>query len=564
MSLDTKRLIAYIVLTMYVDSSTVRSKSKSYTRHLLRECYREDGKIKHRTIANVSSCSAEEIQAMRLALRHKQDLVSLTSARDAVRLDQGPSCGAVLTLLALAKEIGLTQALGSTQQGKLALWQVIARAIDQGSRLSAVRLAGTHAAADALGLDRFDEDDLYANLDWLCERQHRIEDRLFASLGETGSGLYLYDVTSSYLEGEHNELGAFGYNRDGKRGKRQIVIGLLCTGVGVPISIEVFTGNTQDPKTVASQVRKVAERFGGVRLTLVGDRGMIRGPQIAALPQEFGYITAITKPQIETLLAGGQLQMSLFDDTISEVLTPQGMRYVVRRNPVRAEELAASRADKLAALRHTAEDATVYLAAHRRAGVDVQQRRVEAKAARLRIEPWVRVVVTDRELVIVTDEAMRAEVAKLDGCYAITTNLSRAEASAQTVHDRYRDLALVEQGFRTSKTVELEMRPINVRLASRTRGHVLVVMLAYRLVQTLARRWAHLNVTVQEGIDQLATLTSQRVTVQGTPAYQTIPQPTPAIRELLDAAKVQLPSALPSRGVVITTKKQLQSRRRSR
>ena len=510
---------------MYVDSSTVRSKGKSYTRHLLRECYRENGKVKHRTIANISSCSAQEIEAMRLALRHKQDLASLTSARDAVQLEQGPSCGAVLTLVALAKEIGVTQALGATQEGKLALWQVIARVIDQGSRLSAVRLAGTHAATDALGLNRFDEDDLYANLDWLCERQHRIEDRLFASLGEPGSGLYLYDVTSSYLEGEHNELAAFGYNRDGKRGKRQIVIGLLCTGAGVPISIEVFVGNTQDPKTVASQVRKVAERFGGVRLTLVGDRGMIRGPQIVALPQGFGYITAITKPQIETLLAGGQLQMSLFDDTISEVLTPQGVRYVVRRNPVRAEELAASRADKLDALRRTAAAATAYLAAHRRAGVDVQQRKVEAKAARLRIEPWARVVVTGRAITIVTDEARRAEVATLDGCYAITTNLSRAEASAQTVHDRYRDLAMVEQGFRTSKTVELEMRPINVRLASRTRGHVLVVMLAYRLVQTLARRWAHLNVTVQEGIDQLATLTSQRVTVQGTAAYQTIPHP---------------------------------------
>jgi len=555
--------VLYDVLIMYLDSSTVQRKGTSYTRHLLRESYREGGKVKHRTIANLSGCSAAEIEAIRLALRHKHELASLTSAHIAVELEQGGSCGAVLTLYAVAKQLGLAKALGGTQQGRLALWQVIARAIDQGSRLSAVRLAGVHAAAEVLGLAGFDEDDLYANLDWLAVRQRRIEDRLFADLGEPRSGLYLYDVTSSYLEGEHNELAAFGYNRDGKRGKRQIVIGLLCTGGGVPISIEVFRGTTQDPQTVAAQVRKVAERFGGLRLTLVGDRGMLRGPQIAALPEGFGYITAITKPQIETLVAGGLLQMSLFDEEVSEVLAPGGVRYVVRRNPVRAAELAWSRADKLKVLRRMAEEATAYLASHRRARVEVQQRALEAKAVRLKIQAWATVVVKGRELSCVTDEAALAEVAKLDGCYAITTNLSPAAASAQTVHDRYRDLALVEQGFRTTKTVGLEMRPIHVRLASRTRGHVLVVMLAYRLVQELARRWAHLNLTVQEGLDQLATLASQKVTVQGTPAYQTIPRPSPAIRELLAAAGVTLPAALPPRRVTVATKKKLQSRRRS-
>ena len=549
---------------MYVDSATVHRNGKSSTRRLLRECDREQGKIKHRTVGKISAGSPEEIEAIRLALRHKHELTSLSSARVAVQLEQGAACGAVLTLLALAKELGVARALGSTRQGKLALWQVIARAIDQGSRLSAVRLAATHGATDACGLARFNEDDLYANLDWLSEQQRRIEDRLVASLGEPRSGLYLDDVTSSYLEGEHNELGAFGYNRDGKRGKRQIVIGLLCTAMGAPISIEVFPGNTADPTTVAAQVAKVAQRFGGVRLTLVGDRGMIRGPQIAALVKGFGYITAITKAQIETLLGGGLLQMSLFDTTVSEVLTAQGARSVLRRNPVRARELAASRADKLNALGAAAAAATADLAEHPRAHVAVQERAVKTKAAKLTIDSWAHLVVTGRELAIVVDEAVKAEAAKLDGCDAITTNLSPAEASAQTVHDRDRDLALVEQGFRTTKTAVLETRPVHVRLESRTRGHVLVVMLADRLVQELARRWAHLDGTVQEGLDQLSPLTTQKVTVQGTPAYQTIPRPTPAIRELLAAARVTLPSALPSRGVIATTKTKLQSRRRSR
>jgi len=261
-----------MVATMYVDQSVSQGK---YTRFLLRESYRENGKVKHRTIANISSCSGEEIEAIRLALRHKNNLAALVSIDESVSLHQGLSVGAVWLLQDVARQLGICEALGGSRDGKLALWQVIARVIDQGSRLSAVRLAGYHAACDLLGLEAFDEDDLYANLDWLCENQARIENRLFqaAALAKK-PGLYLYDVTSSYLEGVCNELGAFGYNRDGKKGKRQIVIGLLCNEKGRPLSIEVFAGNTSDPVTMASQVRKVAERFGGGEITFVGDRGM--------------------------------------------------------------------------------------------------------------------------------------------------------------------------------------------------------------------------------------------------------------------------------------------------
>ena len=210
---------------MYVDQST----SGKYKRFLLRESYRHNGKVKHRTIANLSACSPEEIEAIRLALRHKDDLTALVSLSEQVRLRQGLSVGGVWLVYDLARQLGIEQALGPSRQGKLALWQVIARVIDQGSRLSAVRLAGSHAACDVLGLESFNEDDLYGNLDWLAEHQGAIEDRLFRAMAdEGGPGLYLYDVTSSYLEGECNELSAFGYNRDGKKGKRQVVIGLLC------------------------------------------------------------------------------------------------------------------------------------------------------------------------------------------------------------------------------------------------------------------------------------------------------------------------------------------------
>jgi transposase len=219
-------------------------------------------------------------------------------------LKQGVSFGAVWTVYHVARRLGIEKALGTTREGKLALWQVIARVIDQGSRLSAVRLAMSHAACDVLGLGPFDEDTLYENLDWLAGAQASIEDRLYAQrIKPQPINLFLYDVTSSYFEGTHNALAAFGYNRDGKKGKMQIVIGLLCDEDGYPVSIEVFPGNTHDPHTLAVQLTKVQARFGVQAITFVGDRGMIKGQQIEDLAQQgFHYITAITKPQIEKLL----------------------------------------------------------------------------------------------------------------------------------------------------------------------------------------------------------------------------------------------------------------------
>jgi len=242
---------------MYIDTSHITRGGKTYSRHLLRESYRANGKVLHRTIANVSHCSAAEIEAMRLALRHKDNLEHLGTIQDAITLKQGVSFGAVWTVYHIARRLGIEKALGTTREGKLALWQVVARVLDQGSRLSAVRLAMSHAACDVLGLDAFDEDALYENLAWLAGAQAQREDRLFAQRTKTTPvRLFLYDVTSSYLEGTHNALAAFGYNRDGKKGKRQIVIGLLCDEAGQPGSIAVFPGHTHDPHTFAAQIHQ--------------------------------------------------------------------------------------------------------------------------------------------------------------------------------------------------------------------------------------------------------------------------------------------------------------------
>jgi len=550
---------------MFVDMSTVRSGNKTYTRYLLRESYRDNGKVKHRTIANLSQCSPAEIEAIRLALSHKHALTNLGSLEGAVQLSQGKSIGALALLYGLAEEVGLIDTLGSTREGKLALWQIIARVIDQGSRLSAVRLARNHAALELLQVDPFDEDDLYDNLDWLDENQDKIEQQLFTQRGDQGHGLFLYDVTSSYLEGEHNALAAFGYNRDGKKGKRQIVVGLLCDAQGTPLAIEVFEGNTQDPKTLLSQVKKVAARFGGGDVTFVGDRGMIKSQQIEALGEQgFHYITAITKPQIERLIKQGAIQIDFFDDELAEINDDTGIRYVLRRNPLRAEEIASTRQQKYQTLLSLLNQKNEHLRTHPRAKPTAAFNKIIAKARRLGIHTWVTVIQNDRVLTLSQNAEVLTELAELDGCYALKTDLSAATVSKAIVHARYKDLAQVEWAFRTMKTTHLEMRPVFVRSAAHTRGHALVVMLAYRLVKLLAERWSTLDLTVQEGITLLSTLCLVQVKINDHVPYNEVPRPSPQIKQLFDCAEVRLPSAVKGKSQKVDTKTKLQNRRKQK
>jgi len=548
---------------MYIDTSRITRGGKTYTRHLLRESYRAHGKVLHRTIANVSHCSEAEIEAMRLALRHKEALEHLGTIQDAITLKQGMSFGAVWTVYHVARRLEIEQALGTTREGKLALWQVIARVIDQGSRLSAVRLAMSHAACDVLGLGPFDEDALYDNLDWLAHRQAAVEDTLFAKRTRVKPvRLFLYDVTSSYLEGTHNELAAFGYNRDGKKGKMQIVMGLLCDEDGQPVSIEVFPGNTQDPRTVAAQLAKVKSRFGATAITFVGDRGMIKGQQIDDLGQHgFHYITAITKPQMEKLLRTGTLHMDLFDQEVAEVLTEEGIRYVLRRNPVRAQEVRDTRHAKLATLQAQVAKQNHYLTDHPRAKAQGAVQKLVARATTLRIADWVELTLEERTITLTVKTHAQQEAAKLDGCSVLKTDLTPQQASKELVHDRYTDLASVEHAFRTCKPAHLEVRPIFLRREARTRAHALVVMLAYQIMRYLASCWSAFDVTVAEGLHALTTLCLVEVAPKHAPSYHCLPTPRDAIARLLHSADIKLPKVFSLSGVRVSTKKKLQSER---
>jgi hypothetical protein len=562
--LDNMDLMNYCVVMHIVENqSAPKTGKKIYRSILLRESYREGGKVKKRTIANLSHCTAGEIAAIKLALKHKEDLAVLGSLKESVELQEGLSVGAVWAVYQVGKRLGLEKALGTDFEGKLAFWQVMARVIDQGSRLSAVRLAQTHGACDVLEMGRgFDENNLYENLRGLADHQEEMERRLFViRRGQAKPQLFLYDVTSSYLEGEKNYFGEYGYSRDGKKGKQQIVIGLLCDEYGDPVAVEVFSGNTQDTRTFGSQVKKVAEGLGCQEVTFVGDRGMIKSTQIENLPAGFHYITAITKPQIERLIKKGLIQIGLFDEKVCEV-EEAGIRYILRRNPVRVEEMQKSRLSKRRALEKFVGEKNVYLSERPRAKVSTALEKVKSKIKLLRQEKWLSVKAQDRQLSLEQDDAVLKEESFLDGCYVIKTDLAKEVADKQLVHDRYKDLAEVEKAFRDCKTEILEVRPVFVRSEKSTRGHVLVVMLAYMIVRKLREAWAPLDMTVQEGLKQLSTLCSMEIKVKDHGSCLKIPRPREKSRELLKALDVRMPTALPHREVRVVTRKKLPEQRR--
>jgi hypothetical protein len=515
----------------------------------------------------LSYCKPQEIQAIKFALQNKDKLPEILTGANGSDYSsrQGLSIGAIYLVHEIAKRLGIVSALGTDRNAKLALWQIIARVIDQGSRLSAVRLATSHAACDVVGLDSFNEDDLYDNLDWLCERQERIERRLFNRRHDSNTPrLFLYDVTSTYLEGMFNALAEYGYNRDGKKGKKQIVVGLLCDQHGDPLSIEVFKGNTGDVTTMPGQIRKTALRFGCTEVTFVGDRGMIKGDIIDQLGEQegFHYITALTKPQIESLMKAGVIQLSLFDTKVVEISDQeQNIRYILRRNPVRADELARSRMDKKRVIELLTEKKNIYLENHAHAHVETAGKALSAKIKQLKLNGWMSVTSSGRRLYPVVSEDDLAEESKLDGCYVIKTDVTKEVADSQSVHDRYKDLAMVERAFRSSKTVVLEMRPVNVRKETRARGHIFVVMLAYMIIRELNRLWGSIDLTAEEGINELSTLCLTEICANGVSLCNVVPAPRSSVKGLLDQAKVVIPAVVPSKGVIVATRKKLPENR---
>jgi hypothetical protein len=458
--------------------------------------------VVHETLANLSRLPAELVALIEGFCRGPlpADLRTLpTPAPAAPTMHVGPCYGLLAGLHAVARELGIVRAVGeTTRTQRLALYLIYARLAHQGSRLSAARASEDHAVREVLQVGAFDEDDLYSALEYLAAHQREIESAL-APKAAPGA-VFLYDVTSVYFEGQDNELAAFGYNRDGKRGKQQMVAGLLTDGVGEPLSIQLYAGNTSDPPTFLDAVEQLKVRFGTEE---VGDRGIIKALGQAALGEaNFRYVTALTDPQVRTLLKAGVLQLGLFEDQPAEV-TVGSKRYVLRCNPQTQGRERARRADQWARVRDWVQARNVTVAKQPRCKPESSLRGALARVQKYRLGGWVSVRLEGRQVVWTEDGPAREKEAQLDGCYVVESDLPVAAATTQAVHDRYLDLTQVERDFRTLKTGLLEIRPVFLRKADRTRGHALVSLLALKLARALDRRVASLGLTVDDAVERL-------------------------------------------------------------
>ena len=454
---------------------------------LLRESYRQGGKVKNRTLANLSHWPEPKVDALAQTLKGLPPKLDLSQAFEITR---SLPHGHVAAVLGTARRLGVEELIDATpsRTRDLVTAMLVAQVIAPGSKLAVARglraETATSSLGQLLGVASCDEDDLYAAMDWVLERKEVIENALAARHLVNGT-LVLYDVSSAAFEGRTCPLGAIGHPRDGVKGRLQIVYGLLCSPAGIPIAIEVFEGNTADPNTLAAQITKIKTRFGLSRVCLVGDRGMLTHGRIRdeVRPGQLDWISALRAPQIKALVEEGALQLSLFDtQDLFEISSPEfpGERLVCCHNPALAEKRARKRQDLLAA---TEKELTPIAAATGRAkralrGKDKIALRVGKVINHYKMAKHFTLTITDESFTFTRNtEAIAAEAA-LDGIYVLRTSLPEHTLGRDDVVLRYKNLADVERFFRTLNS-ELDVRPIRHRLADRVRAHMFLRMLSY-------------------------------------------------------------------------------------
>jgi Transposase DDE domain len=467
---------------------------------LLRESYRAGDKVKTRTLANLSVWPEAKIQALSRLLKDE----AAPPSAGPFAIERSLPHGHIAAVLGMARKLGLDRLLPHrpSRLAKLALAMIVARVVEPAPKLATARqlseATAAHSLGAVLGLGAVDEDELYLALDLLLAAQPKIETAL-ARHHLKNSCLVLYDLTSSYLEGRCCPLAHYGYSRDDKPGKLQIVYGLLCAADGCPVAVEVFDGNVADPSTLAAQIVKLKERFKLGRVVLVGDRGMITQARIQEdlKPAQLDWITALRAPQIQALAETGPLQPSLFDERdMGEISSPDypDERLIVCRNRDLAIERARKRAELLAA---TEKDLAAIAAAVTRSlrplrGAAKIALRAGAVLERRKMAKHFQLTITDTSFAFARNTAAIASEAALDGFYVLRTNVPADQLDTAATVLAYKSLSDVEHAFRSLKTVDLEIRPIHHRLANRVRAHVFLCMLAYYLIWHLRRAWAEL------------------------------------------------------------------------
>jgi Transposase DDE domain len=553
-----------------------------YERHLLRRSYRDGGKVRKETLANLSHLPEEAIEAVRLALSGK----TVIDAGASLEVTRSLPHGHIAAVHAMARALGFPALLGPPcRERDLAYALIVSRVARPASKLSTIGWWADVTLGHDLSVAGASTDEVYAAMDWLTARQDSIERQLAARHLAAG-GMALFDLSSSWMEGSHCELAAFGYSRDGRKGRAQIEYGLLTDPEGRPVAVRVFPGNTADPAAFTAALEAVRDTFGITDAVMVGDRGMITTARIRALKEHPGmaWVTCLRAPQIRKLAEdGGPLQMTLFDEqNLAEISSPDypGERLIACRNPVLAAERARKRQALLAA---TDTDLAKIKAAvddgrltdpdkiGLRAGKVIDKHKV-AKHFTLHITPgafsWTR-----------NQAAIDAEAA-LDGIYVIRTPVPASQMDAPAVVTAYKNLSRVERDFRILKADDLDLRPIRHWLSDRVRGHVLICMLAAYLTWHLRKAWTPLTYTdeqppardnpvaparrsaaasakasrhltadhqparsYQDLLDHLATLTRQAITISGQ-HIDKITTPTPAQREAFRLIGTPVPITL--------------------
>jgi hypothetical protein len=466
---------------------------------LLRESYRKEGKVCKRTLANLTHWPTEVVEGLRQLLKGRK--VGGDSAD--FEIVRSLPHGHVAAARGALRKVGLEKVLAArrSRQRDLVVGMIVARVVDPRSKLATARGLSHETAftslGETLGISDAHENDLYDAMDWLLARQGRIE-RALAHKHLRDGALVLYDVTSTYFEGQTCPLARHGHSRDGKRGKLQIVFGLLCDVEGRPVAVEVFEGNVADPATLASQIQKIRERFGIERVVLVGDRGMITEARIREDLQGIeglAWITALRASAIRTLVAEGSLQPSLFDERdLAEITSPTypNQRLVVCRNPALADRRRRKRQELLAATERELEKIALATRRPRRPfrGADKIGLRVGKVLNRFKVGKHFCLEIGDTSFAYERDQAKITEEAALDGFYVVRSNVPTEPLAAEQLVGAYKGLSKAERAFRCLKTVDLKVRPIHHRLADRVRAHVLLCMLAYYVEWHMRQAWA--------------------------------------------------------------------------
>ena len=558
---------------MYLTVTRKKYKDIYHEQTLLRESYREDGKVKTRTIANLTNQPKHQIEAIAVALKTKKDEPLFNTASQ----QQGFSVGFSLIILFIAKLLGITTAIGKSYEAKIAMMLIAARITLQSSRLQA--LYWSKEQDKILDLLKFSDEEkekltdktIYKGLDYLYTNQEIIENKLFKSYYKDNTPKRVfYDVTSSYVEGvyEDSDLVNYGYNRDKKKGKKQIVVGLLADEDGHAISIHTYPGNTNDVATFADQLDKLKKRFKLDNITIVGDGGMIKSEDIYKIKElGYDYITSIGKPSIQKLIKDkdSKIDISLFDENLQEVVEGD-TRYVIRQNPIRRDEIRETRKSKIKRVEELIDTKVDYYNTHYKAKQETLIKHIEKKLSDLKLSSFMSydiqlkdgdcIVRTKdgsettktKELItitLITDTQAKQEIEKLDGCYVITTSLvDTTKDTKEDIHKAYKTLIKVENAFKTLKTEFLEIRPLYLRTDERIKGHIFLSMLSYNIVLKLRGYTKAIELDFKSIVRELKMVKTNINTLHNFIVFESIPGVNKQLEKLFTHMGFKLPSRI--------------------